>query len=726
MSTLTLSGNQARLLVVDDERINREILTRLLQRSGYHVTIAQNGREALNLLAAEAFDLLLLDVNMPEMDGFSCLEQVRHSYSVTQLPVIMVTGESDRQTTVRAFQAGANDFVSKPIDPDITLVRIKTHLLLRDSQVALRVSEERYALAAKGANDGLWDWDLQQNLLYLSPRWKEMLGYVDEEIGSDPEEWFSRIHEEDRENFRLLIQHSKWEKESQFERELRMRYRDGTYRWMNCRGLVLPTAAGKARRVSGSLTEITQGKVGDSLTGLPNRLLFIEKLEKACDQRRRTGSSQFAVLFLDLDKFKLVNDSLGHQIGDCLLTAAASRLEKCVRSSDTVCKGNAVSTVARLGGDEFTILLNNMTHTDDAAIVAQRIISAFSEPFLLSGKEVFIGVSVGISTGNAGNCNPEELLREADTAMYYAKSEGRGRFRIYEPEMLEIATKRMQLEQDLRKAFQSHEFYLNYQPIIDLRTQAISGFEALLRWKHPGNEYISPASFIPTAEDIGLIIPLGLWVFENASYQAKAWNDKFPNAPALVISINCSILQLQQPNFIQNIETLVKKTGVSPNTIKVEVTESTLMQKPELVCPILTQLREMGIRIGIDDFGTGYSSLAYLHRLPLDELKVDRSFVSTMTDSAESLEIVRTIITLGRSLRLDVIAEGVETEIQQKILFELGCTHAQGYLYSRPLSEEKVEQVIQQWVNAPSNLLLSPDIKNAYDLQTPEAWQTVL
>lgn len=694
----------ARLLVVDDERINREILSRLLRRHGFEAVCAENGRQALELAESSDIDLVLLDVVMPELDGFACLQQLRTTRCVTELPVIMVTSETNRDVTVRAFQAGANDFVTKPIDPEIALARIRTHLRLRKAQADLRQSEERYALAARGANDGLWDWEIAYDRLFLSPRFREMLGYGEDELASTSNAWFSRMHAEDRSRFMALLEQSHAAGEKQFQQEMRVRHRDGGYRWMNCRGVALAGADGRPRRMSGSLTDITQGKVSDSLTGLPNRLLFRERLEQACQRAWRQPRHGFAVLFLDLDNFKLVNDGLGHQAGDTLLAGVAARLEGCVRATDAVLASDPQSTVARLGGDEFTILLQNVSRPEDAEAVAQRILEAFAEPFSLAGNEVYAGVSIGIAWSGGDERRPDDLLREADTSMYHAKKAGRRQFRAYTPDMHVEASRRLQLEHDLRKAIGGEEFFLAYQPIMHLPTNQTAGFEALVRWTRPRGECVGPHEFIPIAEETGMIVPLGNWVLREACLQAAAWNRRFTEAPPLIVNVNCSIIQLQQARFIEQVEATLSETKADPHWIKIEVTESTLMAKPEVVCPILTRLRQMGVRIGVDDFGTGYSSLAYLHRLPLDVLKVDRSFVSTMEASEESQEIVRTIITLGRSLQMDVVAEGVETETQRLLLLEMGCTHAQGYLFSKPVSAAEVERCMRGSAPADSSL----------------------
>jgi diguanylate cyclase (GGDEF)-like protein/PAS domain S-box-containing protein len=689
---------RARILVVDDERINREIVSRLLTRHGYEVLCATNGKDALELASLHDLDLLLLDVVMPEMDGFECLAALRARYTVTELPVIMVTAEADRETIVHAFRQGANDFVTKPIDPEVTLARIATHVQLRKSQTALRKSEERYALAAKGSNDGLWDWDLLQGEIYYSPRWKEMLGHAEDELSSRPAEWLERIHPDDQQKFLSLVYQARPTRETQMECELRMRHHDGSYRWMLCSGIILQNDVGIPTRMAGSLTDITEGKVGDSLTGLPNRLLFVERLERTIERTRRTGEGLFAALFLDLDNFKLVNDSLGHQAGDRLLISVAARLDAILRTSDLIATADDGFTVARQGGDEFTILINDLKHPDDAKKIAERIITVVSEPYILDGNEAFIGVSIGIAFGGPDTKCAEDLLREADTAMYHAKSEGRGRCRVFDPTMHQHATKRMQLEKDLRKAVKAEEFCLHYQPIVHLPSDTISGFEALIRWNHPRQEDVRPDIFIPAVEEMGLIGPLGHWVIQDACRQAVRWQSEFQSAPPLTISLNCSIRQFYRPTFLDEVCQILEQSGAEPHMLKIEVTESTLMDKPDVVCPVLNGLRQLGVRIGIDDFGTGYSSLAYLHRLPLDVLKVDRSFVSSMSHSDENLEIVHTIITLGRSLGLDVVAEGVETEEQRRLLLDLGCTHAQGFLFSRPVPADDVGGVLKAWL----------------------------
>lgn len=680
------------VLVVDDERINRELLKGILKRNGYQIILAASGEEALRVLPEAKPDLVLLDVNMAPMNGFDVLRKIRESHRDTELPVLMVTAESDRNMIIDAFREGANDYLTKPVDPEITLARVSLHLRLRIAQVELQRSQERYLMAAEGSQIGLWDWDLIYDQLYLSPRWRQMLGYSDRQLEGSMEAWSRVIHANDLPRFLdLLVRHQPGEQE-RFECELRMLHQDGNYRWMQCSGIALSDSEGRPRRIAGSLADITKGKVRDPLTGLPNRLLFEEKVEQAL-HAARSGSSQSAVLFLDLDKFKIINDSLGHDAGDLLLCEVARRLEDCVERTEQ--PGPTVETcIARHGGDEFTVLLQNVYSPEGAQRLASAIIRALSEPFQLGVHEVSIGVSIGIAFSSPEIRLPLDLIRQADTAMYCAKTGGRGRFRVYDPEMQLIAAARLALENDVRNAIRSEQFQVVYQPIYSLTTHRVESFEALSRWRNPQGQWISPDVFVPILESLGLIGQLGEYVLSVSSGWMERWNLQRDSDCPLTITVNCSALEFSQPHFSTELLQRIRNSGISPESIRLEVTESVLMKNPESARRIIEDLKRSGIKVGLDDFGTGYSSLAYLHRLPLDLLKIDRSFVHSMQRGNEGYEIVRTIISLAKGLNLDVVAEGVETYEQHVLLTELGCTHAQGYLYSHPIPAEDVEEAL--------------------------------
>ena len=439
--------------------------------------------------------------------------------------------------------------------------------------------------------------------------------------------------------------------------------------------------------------------MSDPLTGLPNRVLFLDRLSRVLARSSRRPDSLNAVLFLDLDRFKLVNDSLGHVIGDQLLVGIAQRLEACLRSSDTLARVDAEHTIARLGGDEFTILLESIRHAADASAVAERIHRELAAPFHIAGHEVFASASVGIVTSVHGYDSPEAVLRDADTAMYRAKALGKARSELFDTGMRQRALVRLQLETDLRHAIDRGEFQLHYQPIVELASGRLDGFEGLLRWQHADRGLILPTDFIPTAEETGLIVPIGIWVLREACRQMASWQAEFRPTLPLTVSVNLSGKQFMQRDLVEQIEVALRESGLSPAQLKLEITETTIIENIDSVATKMLRLKAIGVQLALDDFGTGYSSLSYLHRLPIDSLKIDKSFIqAVMQDSGE---IVSAIIGLAHTLRLDVIAEGVETPRQRARLAGLGCEFAQGYLFSGPKRPDLITQLIPALSFAP-------------------------
>jgi len=683
-----------RLLIVDDNEMNRDMLARRLSRNGYSVELADSARQLTERIAGGNVDLVLLDIEMPEVSGLEALKKLRERYSSIQLPVIMVTAKNQSEDIVKALSLGANDYLTKPIDLPVALARIGTQLSHKYAQEALRESEERYALAARGANDGLWDWNLQTGRVYFSPRWKAMLGWQEGEIADSPDEWYGRIHDADRERVKQEIGAHQDGSTPHFESEHRVLHKDGTFRWMLSRGLAVHDPSGKVLRMAGSQTDITERKVSDPLTGLPNRLLFIDRLGRLIKHAKRRKDHLFAILFLDLDGFKMINDSLGHLVGDQLLLGVAGRLEKCLRATDTVARLGESFTVARLGGDEFTVLLDDLKDAADARSAAERLMKALAPPFIVGGKEVFTSVSIGIALSNSAYDEAEDMLRDADTAMYRAKSLGKARYEVFDADMRASVMARLQLETDLRGALEREEFRNFYQPIVSLDSGQIVGFEALLRWQHPGRGLIGPDEFIGVAEETGLIRELGWWNLREACRQISDWRAGSLQHRDLFISVNLSAKQFLQHNLVEDVRKLLDELHLRPEALKLEITESTVMGDPSTAVEMLQQLRTLGIRLAIDDFGTGYSSLSYLHRFPLDTLKIDRSFIHDIRDDGEGLEIARTILPMANNLRLDVVAEGVETLEQVALLRKLHCKYGQGFYFSRPLSAEGITALL--------------------------------
>jgi diguanylate cyclase (GGDEF)-like protein/PAS domain S-box-containing protein len=559
---------------------------------------------------------------------------------------------------------------------------------------ALKRTEERLTLAAEVANDGLWEWDLRTGEFYHSGRWKAMLGLAAPFDIGRPEDWFDRVHADDLPALKETLEAHLSGKAKTFEHEHRIRHEDGTYRRFMCRGLAVRGAGRRAIRVAGSLTDTTeQAKAQeqirnaafvDPLTGLCNRAVFVERLGRRLEEfRRRPLAGRFAVLYLDLDRFKIVNDSLGHLIGDELLVAVSRRLEACLRQGDAL---------ARLGGDEFAILLNGLSDEQQANAIAFRIQESLSGPFSIGGREVFTSASIGIACGSTTYSNPDEIMRDADTAMYHAKSHGKARHELFDADMHLRARDRLGLENDLRRASAAHDFEVRYQPIVSLKSGMCIGFESLVRWSRNG-EQISPAVFIPIAEELGLIEPIGTWVMQEACKNFADWQRRYKTGTLDCITVNVSSRQLVQQNFLFTVEQAVKNSGLEPASLRIEITETALMESPGEAAEVLRELRNFGAKIYLDDFGTGYSSLSHLAKLPVDALKIDRSFVRSLL-IPDRPAIVESILALARTLNTSVVAEGIETEVEARELERLGCTHAQGFLFSRPLTRDDAEKLI--------------------------------
>ncbi|MBD0373279.1 MAG: EAL domain-containing protein [Pyrinomonadaceae bacterium] len=584
--------------------------------------------------------------------------------------------------------------------PIIAIVYFTYRTYLKNIEAAerhvaeLQESEERFRSAFDNAAIGMALVSPEGRWLQVNRALCDIVGYTEQEL---LETNFQSISHQDE--LGAVLAHVKdliEEKISSYQTEARYFHKDGQEVWSLLSISRIHDARKKLTRLIFQIQDITDRKRAegqllhdafhDTLTGLPNRALFIDRLRQSLARTKRLGAHKFAVLFLDLDRFKVINDSLGHMVGDQLLIGIARRLETCLRPGDTV---------ARLGGDEFTILLEDIEDICEAISVAERVEKELSSPFNLGGHEVFTSVSIGIASSEIGYERPDDILRDADTAMYRAKSLGKARHEVFDRTMHAHAMNLLKLETDLRRAIEREEFVLFYQPIISLETLSLTGFEALIRWQHPEYGFISPAEFIPVAEENGLILPIGQWVLREACRQMREWQELTNGDSTLSMSVNLSAKQFMQPNLMRQVKEVLEETGLQPHSLQLEITESVVMENIETVTDMLSQLREFGVKSSIDDFGTGYSSLSYLHRFPSTTLKIDRSFVSRMNDHSENAEIVRTIIMLARNLGMKVIAEGIETKAQLEQLRAMKCDEGQGYYFSKALPSKEASRLLE-------------------------------
>ncbi len=693
------------LLLIEDNSADALLLRELfgeVDPTGFQITHVHRFIKALDLFAQERFDLVLLDLSLPDSQGLDTL--VRFRRFNPDVPIVVLTGLDDQEIAAEALRRGAQDYLVKGrIDGELIIRSVRYALERQHAMTALRESEERYVLAARAANDGLWDRNLLTDQIYYSPRWCLMLGFSEDEIGNTPSEWFHRLHPEDVDATREAIDLYLQGKTTHFEQEYRIRHRSGSYRWMLSRGMALYNETGHPYRMAGSQSDITVRKhteerlihdaLHDPLTRLPNRLFFHDRLENAL-RLFESENKQFAVLFLDLDRFKTINDSLGHLIGDHLLSSIAQRLERCIP---------AEGMIARFGGDEFAVLLHDVASPNDAVRVAKHVHEAMKEPFVIHGHEVFTSGSIGIALSSENYTRTEEILRDADTAMYRAKAAGMGKYRLFDTTMHLRAMALWQLETDLRRAVERNEFVIYYQPIVSLENGQLAGFEALVRWNHPDRGLLYPADFLALAEETGLLNTIDRWTIRRGAQQLKAWQEQHPRQPELFLNVNLSGSLLNQSDLAGYVESVLQATKISPNTLKLEITEGAVLSDIAGITHTLAALQKLNVHLCIDDFGTGYSSLSSLHYYPINTLKIDGSFLMNMNSETGNLDIVRTIIALAHDLDLEVIAEGVETPHQFHQLQALNCEYGQGSLFSQAIDSRSSQSLLTQnprWITS--------------------------
>ncbi|AFZ31343.1 response regulator receiver modulated diguanylate cyclase/phosphodiesterase with PAS/PAC sensor(s) [Gloeocapsa sp. PCC 7428] len=712
------------ILIVDDVPENLRVLSKTLLGQGYQVRCAKNGAMALMGANTAPPDVILLDIKMPDLDGYEVCRRLKASPTTRDIPVVFLSASDDVLDKVKAFEVGGVDYITKPFEIAEVLARVQSQIALRSAKAEisqlntqleqriqqrtlqlqaanqqlqreigerklaekrLQESEERLESILNSLEEVVWSvCPKTRKLFYLNPAAQKVYGRPVAEFFENPNLWLEAVHPEDRR--KVERSHQMLLQQGSAELEYRILQPDGRVRWVSTRSRVI-YENGVAVRLDGIVYDITRRKqaeeqlvydaLHDALTGLPNRNLFMERLESALHRAKRNTNYLFAVLFIDLDRFKVVNDSLGHTLGDQLLCAIADLLQQCLRSTDTI---------ARFGGDEFTILLDDIKDITDAIRIAERLQAQLTAPFQLENHTIFSSASIGIALSSPSYLEAQDLLRDADIAMYQAKEQGKARYAIFDQEMYQKTLKLLRLESDLRQALERQEFCLHYQPIISLTTGKLTGFEALIRWRHPQRGLISPTNFISVAEDIGLIVTIGEWVLQEACRQLHVWQAQFPHLMPLKLSVNIAGQQIREPNFIHQIDRVLTETGLDGSYLQLEITESTLIEYAQETVRTLLEIRSRRIQLSIDDFGQGYSSLSYLHRFPINSLKIDRSFVSGMHSNGENYEIVRTITTLAHILGMNVVAEGVETPEQFSVLRTLGCEFGQGYLFARSLN----------------------------------------
>jgi diguanylate cyclase (GGDEF)-like protein/PAS domain S-box-containing protein len=678
-----MTSKQVRILVVEDETIVALDLKNSLKVLGYDVVgTACSGEEAIAKADQTRPDLVLMDIILKgNMDGVQAADSIR---STLNIPVIFLTACADERTLQRAKVTEAFGYLLKPFEERELHGHIEIALYKHHMEKALRESEERYSLATLGANDGLWDWNLESKEIYYSPRWKSMLGYEEAQIGRSPDDWFKRMHPADKVSVEKKLAQHITGLSSHFESEYRILDASGTYRWMLCRGLALRNGNGKAHRIAGSQTDITDRKVYNPLTGMPNRILLMDRLERALKRIQRQQASAFAVIALDVDGLKMINDSLGYIVADQLLAQVSRRIQGCLSSQDTV---------AHCGTDDFVLLLEDIKNARNATIAAARVLREMEQPFQVDGETVYVTAAAGITLGTKDYTRPEELLRDASTAMHRAKASGKGRCEIFDRDMRAAAVARLKLESDFRKAFEQQEFRVHYQPIVCLKTGRLAGFEALVRWQRPG-EMVYPNDFIGLAESSDLIVPLENFVLRTSCAQVAQWQSAQAPEDQLTLNVNLSAKHYSDPNLVKELKEILRSTGFDPKNLCLEITESVLMENTETIAETLSGIQDLNVQVHMDDFGTGYSSLSYLHRFPIDMLKIDRSFVGNLGMSEETWKIVQAILHLARNLGMDVIAEGIENLMQMRMLQSLGCQYGQGYYFSKPLDPREIGSLL--------------------------------
>lgn len=690
-----------KVIIVEHNRSFNEKIVKFLKEKNISVKGLCMIKDIIYSLEEDSKDILLfIDYGLVKSMEKSLLKKIDGSKN--RVKFIIMDSYYSEEAALEAVSMGYYDYIVKdymffkalPYVIYKFAKQTETEFKLIEAQKKVKESEERYRLAIDGINDGIWDWNIKDNSVFFSPRWKAMIGFKENEMENTFEEWESLIHDEDRIFVLDKLEGYLNGKKSHYKVEYRIKTKSGKYKWITSRGQAIWDEEGNPIRMVGSHTDITKQKETqeklynmayyDMVTGLPNRRFLLENLEKYIEYK--PFYEEFAILFLDLDKFKDVNDTFGHDAGDLLLKDTGEILKKYLNEGDII---------ARWAGDEFVILKKAIKGVKEIENFCQRIVDCFSNPWIIEEHEFYITTSIGIALYPKNGRNAKELLKKADSAMYYAKAEGKNGYEFFDSGINDKLLKKLKLESKLRTAVKNEEFMLMYQPQFDTKTKKIIGAEALIRWNHPQEGIISPDKFIPIAEESGVIVAIGEWVLRTAAIQQKEWQNR--GLPPLSVGVNLSAHQFQQKNLVLCIKSVLEETGLPPHLLELEITEGTALRNISYTINILKQLIDMGVRIALDDFGTGYSSLNYLKQLPIHSLKIDRSFLEDIPTDSAQVSIAKTIIDLAHNLNLKVTAEGVENQSQFDFLKHQNCDLVQGYLLSKPISSEDFEEIIKMY-----------------------------
>lgn len=680
------------ILIVDEAVETLGEITNSLALAGYSVDLASTAGQALEQIRETDVEVILLGESLPGMTGLDLLRLLRAAWTPQQLPVIMLAAEAHSDVESAALEAGANDCMAPSVEGGRALARVRSQLQQKDAGQGARDRAERVFRATAVSSDVVWEWNFATDTLWFSSEWGRLCGRPT----AGPvhlADWLAMVHPEDtaalQEAFRALRRDpDQWE----FGEEYRLIGSSGEIRWMYCRANVERDRNGELLRLTGLQTDITRNKSIDWLTQLPNRENILERVDRILAGTAAGQVRPFALLLLDLDRFRVVNESLGPSAGDRILREVAMRLERATR---TIATGDRPEDyLARVHGDTFLLILSDVAATELARTIADRIQAVVRRPLQLGGREIRLSVSIGIALSNGDPYQRGfELLRDAEIALHQAKALGRARAVSFDVGMRSDAMHRMDLEHSLRRALDAGELVLHYQPKIDLRTGALAGFEALLRWQHPQLGLLAPMQFIPIAEETGMILPIGAWAMEQSAHQFAEWHELLPGA-GLQVSVNLSVKQFFDRDLVEMVSRVVSELALPPGAFCLEVTESVLIGEIEAAAAILARLHKAGVGLMIDDFGTGYSSLNYLTNLTFDSLKIDRSFISRLDMDDSSSEVVKAVVSLARNLKLDVVAEGVETPEQLEGLRRIGCPYAQGYLFAKPVDVRTATKMV--------------------------------